>query len=280
LVFYIVKSTQAKLPQNMPIVEIDGSRLEFTWYGPKPAEAPTLVFLHGGLGSATAWGEYPQKVAEALGCGALVYSRAGYGSSDPALLPRQVDFMHREAVEMLPKILDAFEVRDAGLIGHSNGGSIAIIYCGNAHTSGAFVHALVLEAPHVFVEELTVNSIAEAVENYNRGDLKKGLEKYHTHVENTFRSWSEIWLNPKFRSWNIEEYLSSIRVPVLVIQGTKDNFGTLAQVKAIQLQCNAPVETKILPGCRHRPHRERSEETLRTAVDFLKNSGFAHGNNT
>lgn len=254
----------------MKTSKIEGSRLEYIWYGPRPVEAPTLVFLHGGLGSATAWGDYPFKVAENLRCGALVYSRAGYGSSDSVETPRKVDFMHREALEVLPKILDELEVQDAALIGHSDGGSIAIIFAGSVTDARARIHALVLEAPHVFVEDLTVNSIAAAVKNYNGGELKKGLEKYHQHVEKTFRGWSQIWLDPEFRSWNIEKYLSSILVPVLVIQGGEDPFGTLDQVRRIQDKCSGSIQTKILPGCRHRPHREYPKETLETTVDFLR----------
>lgn len=257
----------------MKTFKIQGSRLEYLWYGPRPTEAPTLVFLHGGLGSATSWGDYPLKVADTLRCGALVYSRSGYGSSDPIETPREVDFMHREALEVLPKILDEFDVRDAALIGHSDGASIAIIFAGSETHARARIHALVLEAPHVYVEDLTISSIGVAVKNYNEGELKKRLEKYHEHVEDTFRGWCQIWLHPEFRRWNIEQFIPSIRVPILVIQGKDDRFGMLDQVRRIQDKCLGSIQTKILPDCRHRPHREYPEETLESTVDFLRRYG-------
>jgi pimeloyl-ACP methyl ester carboxylesterase len=228
------------------------------------------VFLHGGLGSLGAWGDYPRLLSEALGLSALVYSRAGYGGSDLAELPRQIDFMHREALETLPKILDAFRIRNPVLYGHSDGGSIAIIYAGSEVKSSALVHALVLEAPHVFVEELTVTSISGAVKNYEDADLKLRLSKYHEHVEHTFESWSRIWLDPEFRSWNIESYLPSINIPILLLQGAEDNFGTLEQIQKIENQASGPVRTNILPECRHRPHREHPQAALTATIEFLQ----------
>jgi pimeloyl-ACP methyl ester carboxylesterase len=203
----------------------------------------------------------------------LVYSRSGYGSSDLIETPREVDFMHREALEVLPKILDEFDVRDAALIGHSDGASIAIIFAGSETHARARIHALVLEAPHVYVEDLTISSIGVAVKNYNEGELKKRLEKYHEDVEETFRGWCQIWLHPEFRRWNIEQFIPSIRVPILVIQGKDDRFGMLDQVRRIQDKCLGSIQTKILPDCRHRPHREYPEETLESTVDFLRRYG-------
>jgi pimeloyl-ACP methyl ester carboxylesterase len=250
-------------------VEISGSKIEYVWHGPAPEQRPTLVFLHGGFGSASAWGDYPEQLADALGYGALTYSRIGYGASDIVSHSREVDFMHREALETLPKILKAFNIRNGILYGHSDGGSIALIYAGSPLNASALIRALVLEAPHVFVEDLTLNSIAQAVENYDQGELRLRLSKYHDKVDHTFRSWSQIWLDPQFRFWNIESYLRSINIPLLLLQGAKDNFGTLDQIRKIENQCSGPVRTKIFSNCRHRPHRERPKEAVQAVVEFL-----------
>jgi len=247
--------------------QIDGFDLEYEWHGPDSSHATTLVFLHGGLGSLAAWGDYPARVAEATRCGAFVYSRVGYGSSDPAPLPRSISFMHDEALLFLPKILTLFQIQNAVLFGHSDGGSIAIIHTGSG-TSPTHIRGLVLEAPHVFVEDITINSIAKGVENYDQ-DLKARLAKYHGNVDNTFGGWSRVWLDPKFRSWNIEEYLPRITVPSLVIQGEDDGFGTLAQVESIKGKSGGRVSTKIFSDCGHRPHRRYPDQTLQASVDFL-----------
>ena len=253
----------------MPFLQAGGSRLEYEWYGPKPEDALTLVFLHGGLGSGTAWGDYPERLALALDCGALAYSRIGYGNSDPVNSPRSIDFMHQEALAVLPDVLGALQIRQAVLIGHSDGGSIALIYSGSK-AAKVSIRALVLEAPHVFVEDITISSIAAAVENYHGGGLRVSLQKYHGNVDNTFESWSRVWLDPAFRSWNITEYLPHIVIPVLVIQGKQDNFGTTLQVELISHNCGGPVQKVIFPNCGHRPHRRHPELTLRATVDFLR----------
>ena len=194
-----------------------GRRLEYVWIGPAPEDAPTLVFLHEGLGSLAAWRDFPAAVASATGFGALVYSRAGYGGSDPAELPRPVRFMHDEA-KVLGEVLDATGVRDAVLVGHSDGASIAIIHAGSE--GGTRVRALVLEAPHVFTEPEGLASIARIADTYRTTDLPQRLAKYHgDNAEGAFWGWNRVWLDPEFRAWNIEEYLGLIRVPTLIIPG-------------------------------------------------------------
>jgi pimeloyl-ACP methyl ester carboxylesterase len=253
----------------MPHLKAGDLDLEYTWYGPPPAEAPTIVFLHEGLGCVQMWRDFPQQVAETVGCSALIYSRAGYGNSDPISLPRPVRFMHDEALITLPQVLDAIEVQEAILFGHSDGGSIALIYAGSGKAQR--VRGLVLEAPHVFVEEFGLASIRAIRQEYEEGTLKQRLERYHgKNVDNAFWGWHEVWLNPEFRSWNIEEYLSHIEVPALLIQGEDDQYGTLAQLERIQRGCRGKVRTTILPNCGHTPHRDQPELTLRAVTSFLK----------
>jgi len=246
-----------------------GHQLEYEWHGPSPEQAPTLVFLHEGLGCVSTWRDFPRRVSDATGCGALVYSRLGYGSSDSIELPRPLSFMHDEALIMLPQVLDALRVHDAILVGHSDGGSIALIYAGSQPK--VRLRGLVLEAPHVFVEEISVESIARAAINYRSGQLKSALERHHgRNVECAFWGWNRVWLDPAFRSWNIEEYLPHISVPVLVIQGEGDEYGTLRQVEAIESKCKGPVESVVLPRCGHSPHRDQPERTLDAIAKFVR----------
>ena len=262
----------------MPHARIGDKQLEYEWYGPPPTEAPTLVFLHEGLGCVAMWREFPERLVDKTGCSVLVYSRAGYGKSDPIELPRAVRFMHDEALITLPQVLDAFAIREAILVGHSDGGSIALIHAGG--TRDARVRGLILEAPHVFVEEPGLESIRAIAADYRNEDqkgghmkqqLKKRLERYHgANVDETFWGWNNIWLDPAFRAWNIEEYLPQIRVPVLLIQGEDDQYGTLAQVKAIEAGCQGLVRTAVLPDCGHSPHLDQPERTLEAMMGFLR----------
>lgn len=246
-----------------------GRRLEYEWHGPPPEEAPTLVFLHEGLGSVTTWRDFPARLAAATGCGALVYSRAGYGGSDPVPLPRPLRFMHDEALQALPDVLRATAVREAVLVGHSDGASIALIHAGSGLATP--VRGLVLEAPHVFVEEVSVRSIAAAAESFVSGDLRRALERHHgANVEVAFWGWNRAWLDPGFRDWNLEEYLPGVRVPVLVIQGDRDEYGTLKQLDAIEAGCAGPVQRLVLSDCGHSPHRDQPAATLSAMLDFAR----------
>jgi pimeloyl-ACP methyl ester carboxylesterase len=252
----------------MKSVVAGGHRLEFEQWGSVTSGAPTLVFLHEGLGCVAMWRGFPAAVAEATGCRALVYSRAGYGGSDPIELPRPTRYMHDEAARALPELLDAIGVRSAILIGHSDGASIALIHAGS--DASHRIEALVLEAPHVFVEDISVTSIAAAKRAYDTGDLRARLERYHgSNTDGAFRGWNDVWLSDDFRAWNIEEYLPRIRVPALVVQGEEDAYGTLAQIEAIQAKSGGPVERSILPSCGHSPHRDRPNETLDAIVRFV-----------
>lgn len=225
---------------------------------------PTLVFLHEGLGSAGLWRDFPQRASEATGLGAFVYSRAGYGASDPTALPRPVRYMHDEA-EILPEILAAAGIDDPVLVGHSDGASIAVIYAG----SGGKGRGLILEAPHVFTEEMGLESIAKARDAYERGELRGRLAKHHQNVDAAFWGWNRPWLDPEFRKWNLEEFLPRIEAPILVVQGEDDEYGTRKQVEAIQRGARA-VQVLMLPECGHSPHRDQPEATLRAIADFAR----------
>ena len=245
-----------------------GKRHEFVRHGPGPEAAPTLVFLHEGLGCVDMWRDFPARVAHASGCGVLVYSRAGYGRSDACELPRPLRYMHDEALDVLPELLRAAGVREHVLVGHSDGASIAIVHAGAEPRPG--LRGLILEAPHVFCEDISVRSIDAARRAYEVNDLRARLKRYHgDNVDGAFRGWNRAWLDPDFRRWNIEEYLPGIRVPAQVIQGADDEYGTLAQVEAIRAQAGAPVETVILPACGHSPHRDQADAVLEAMTRFV-----------
>ncbi len=247
----------------------DGHRLEYSWHGPGPEKATTLVFLHHGIGCASTWREFPAQLAEATGCGALVYSRAGYGGSDEVALPRPLTYMHHEGLVVLGQVLDAAGVRSAILVGPSDGGSIALLHASTPE-SAPRVRALVLEAPHVFVEDCSVRAIESSRDDYLNGDLKSRLERRHgRNVDCAFWGWNRAWLDPGFRSWNLEAYLPSVSAPALVIQGLDDPFGTLAQVDAIERGSAGPVERCVLEDCGHAPHRDRPEPTLDAMAGFI-----------
>ena len=227
--------------------------------------ARTLVFLHEGLGSVAMWRDFPAKAAAAAGCAALVYSRYGYGQSDVLREPRGVDYMHREALEVLPELLERLDVPDPVLVGHSDGGSIALLHAA-AHPA---VRGLVVMAPHVFVEDLSVASIAEAKTAFETTDLPQKLARYHADAARTFWGWNDIWLHPDFRAWNIEECLPRISCPVLAIQGFDDEYGTMAQLEAIARQAGGPIELLRLANCRHSPHRDQPAVVIEAVSRFI-----------
>jgi pimeloyl-ACP methyl ester carboxylesterase len=250
-------------------LQINGHRLETAWHGPGPEQAPTLVFLHEGLGCVALWRDFPARLAAATGCGALVYSRLGYGKSDPCELPRPIRFMHTEGLDVLPRVLATAGIKECILIGHSDGGSIAIVYAGG--TPAVPLKGLITEAAHVFCEQLSVDSIEAARVQYERHELRARLRKYHgTNTEYAFRGWNDVWLHPDFMQWNIEEYLPGIRVPMLAIQGVDDQYGTTAQLLAIEEQTGPLTETLLLPDCRHAPHVEQEQATLDAMQAFIQ----------
>ena len=246
-------------------VVVDGRRLETLWIPANKPGAPPIVMLHEGLGSIAHWRDFPALVAERTGCAVLVYSRYGYGNSDRLLEKRPVDYMHREAEVVLPALLEKLGINQPVLLGHSDGASIAIIFAGKYPDAA---RALILEAPHVFVEDLSLESIAAAKTFYEKTDLPQRLARYHAHPDRTFWGWNDIWLDPAFRSWNIEAYLDAIRRPILVIQGEDDEYGTTRQVEAIQ--AGAPqTEVLLLGGAKHAPHRDQREATLERIAQFV-----------
>lgn len=245
-----------------------GRRLEYACHGPAPGDAPTLVMLHEGLGCVALWRDVPARLASATGWGVLVYSRQGYGASDPALLPLPIDYMTREAVDVLPEVLDAIGLREGALLGHSDGASIAAIHAGRVRD--ARVRGVGLIAPHFFTEATGLAAIETARRDYERGDLRARLAKYHADVDCAFRGWSDAWLDPGFRGWNIVDVLDTIAVPVLAVQGDADPYGTLAQIDVIDRRCLAPVTRLILPGCGHAPHLEAAGQVLPAVAGFLE----------
>jgi pimeloyl-ACP methyl ester carboxylesterase len=243
---------------------INNLRIEAAWHGPRPDEAPTLVLLHEGLGCVALWKDFPAALAERTGCGVFVYSRPGCGASDPVPLPRSLNYMHEEAA-LLPAGLDAAGVNKCILVGHSDGASIATIHAGSRQDFR--VRALALFAPHFFVEEMTTASIGETKRAYEQGDLRGRLARYHQHVDAAFYGWAEPWL--AFRGWSIEEELAHVRVPILILQGRDDQYGSAAQIERAREVAYCPVEAVLLERCAHSPHLDRPAATLDAVADFV-----------
>jgi pimeloyl-ACP methyl ester carboxylesterase len=247
-------------------VVVDGKRLATLRIDAARPERPTIVMLHEGLGSVEMWKDFPERLAARTGCSVAAYSRYGHGSSDRLTEKRAVEYMHHEGEVVLPELLEKLGISHPILLGHSDGGSIALIFAG---TYLEIPEALILEAPHVFVEDLSVASIAQAKDAFEATDLRGKLARYHAHVDETFWGWNDIWLDPRFRSWNIESYLPAIRCPILCIQGEQDEYGTMAQVLAIQ-QRVPTSQILTLPNCRHSPHRDQPEATLNRMSEFVR----------
>jgi pimeloyl-ACP methyl ester carboxylesterase len=213
------------------------------------------------------WRDFPDRVAAATGYGALVYSRLGYGASDPVPGPRPVRFMHDEALDVLPAVIERFKLEEVILFGHSDGASIAVVYAGARRGP---VRGLVLEAPHVFVEPICIESIQRIAEAYVTTGLRERLAQYHGgNTDSMFKTWTDVWLRPEFRQWNIEQYLPAIACPVLVVQGDDDEYGTVRQVNAILTQVNGPATSLVLSRCGHSPHSDQTDEVLKGVRRFL-----------
>ena len=245
---------------------IGDSDLEYRMIGPVPADAPTIVMLHEGLGSAGLWGDFPEKLQAATGAGVLVYSRAGYGASTPVTLPRPLDYMHVEALEVLPKLLDLIGFRRGLLLGHSDGASIAAIYAGGV--ADHRVRGVAMIAPHFVTEAIGLAAIAETRKAYQSGGLRSKLARWHRDVDDTFYGWNDAWLDPGFQSWDISEYLAYIRVPVAIVQGADDQYGTIRQIEIAREECYCPVDVTIISSAGHSPHREAPEATLNAISEF------------
>jgi pimeloyl-ACP methyl ester carboxylesterase len=248
-------------------LDLSPYRLEYRMIGPRPDAAPTIVMLHEGLGCVGLWGTFPEQLASATGAGVFVYSRAGYGKSSAGTLPRSINFMHEEALDVLPRILAAIGFKRGMLFGHSDGASIATIYAGSVQDHR--VRGLVLMAPHFFTEEMGLAEIRRAREAFDSGVLREKLKRWHADVDCAFRSWNGPWLDAEFNKWDITDALGYIRVPILIVQGAKDQYGTLKQVEAAERECFCPVETLVLPGVRHSPQRDAPETTLQAVAAFI-----------
>ncbi|WP_413207582.1 alpha/beta fold hydrolase [Rhodospirillum sp. A1_3_36] len=250
-------------------VTVGGVPLEVVRHGSTDPDAPHLVFLHEGLGCVALWKDFPERVAAALGVGVVVYSRAGYGRSGPKPPPWPLTYMHDEGRLVLPSLLDALGLTNVVLVGHSDGASIALIHAGDETGALPRLKGVVSMAAHVFNEEISVQSIAEARTAFESGGLRDRLMRYHgDNVDNAFWGWNRAWLDPGFKTWNIEAFLPRIQVPLLVIQGEDDEYGTLRQVKAIRNQVSGPVECLILERCGHSPHRDQREPVLQALERF------------
>jgi benzoate-CoA ligase len=247
-------------------VTIAGRSLEYRRIASNSDESPTLVFLHEGLGSISLWKEFPDRLAAACGCNALVYSRYGNGFSDTLTEHRRPDYMHREALEALPEILARLSIRRPVLFGHSDGASIAIIHEGMGPRNAV---GMILCAPHVFVEEITLRNIQAAKVAYESTGLRARLARHHADADRTFRGWNDIWLHQDFRSWNIEGGLPDVRCPVLAIQGADDEYGTFEQIDRIAARA-AKVDVCKLPDCRHSPHRDQPDAVIGASVKFFR----------
>jgi pimeloyl-ACP methyl ester carboxylesterase len=246
-------------------------RIEYQFVGSRNQEAPLLVFLHEGLGSVAMWKQFPESLCEAGGFRGLVFSRPGYGRSTPRAEDEtwDVDFMHRQADEVLPAFFKAIGLADEKpwLFGHSDGGSIALLYA--AHFPEA-VAGLVVLAPHIFVEDVTVVNIELARTAYLGTDLPQKLGRYHDSADSAFWGWNRIWLHPPFRHWNIEAELATICCPVLAIQGGDDEYGSLEQIRGIARHLPQTL-LRELPECAHSPHRDQPGQVITETLSFIKN---------
>jgi len=249
-------------------LKVGGIRLEYESIGEAQGNLPSLVLLHEGLGCVEMWRDFPQRLHEVTGRHVFAYSRQGYGRSDPKPAPWSLDYMHLEGLEILPGVLDAAGLNDVVLVGHSDGASISLIYAGGV--KGHRASGLILMAPHVFNEAVSVASIEQARTAYHETDLRTRLRRYHgDNVDHAFLGWNGAWLDTGFLDWNIEHYLPAITVPTLLIQGKQDQYGTTEQVEAIERQINGPVRCELLVDCRHSPHIDQPLAVLASIKGFL-----------
>jgi len=253
-------------------VRAAGCRLRIKSIVPHNAEPgkdrSTLVFLHEGLGCIELWRDFPETLCASTGCSGLVYERKGYGGSEKFNGPWPLDYLQEESSTCLPALLKACHIDDAILIGHSDGGTIALI---TASTHVDLVRGVITEAAHIFVEDITLAGIRNAVKAFETTNLKDKLARYHKeNTETIFLRWADRWLSPEFYNWNIEEYLPKITCPVLVLQGQDDEYGTSAQVQGIASLVSGPVDTKLIPGCGHVPHFQAKDTVLAEMTIFIK----------
>jgi len=249
------------------LLQVGDTRLEARCWGPSPDKSPTIIMLHEGLGSVGQWKDFPEMLSSRTGYGVFAYSRAGYGNSDAISLPRPLDYMTREAMQSLPLVLDAIGFERGILLGHSDGASIATIYAGGVEDFR--IRGVCLLAPHFFTEPMGLAAIREAKLSYDNGQMRQRLAKYHKDPDTTFRGWNDAWLDEGFLEWNIEEYIQNIRVPVLAIQGSDDQYGTIAQIHALENALYSPIDVAILPGCKHSPYGEQPDATAALIGEYV-----------
>jgi pimeloyl-ACP methyl ester carboxylesterase len=249
----------------MSAIDLGDHRLEYRLIPPTEPETPCVVFLHEGLGSARLWRDFPDALCARSGRGGLVYSRRGYGASSPPAEARRPDYLHREAQAALPVLLAKLGIARPILLGHSDGASIAVIHAGAGHD----VAGLVLMAPHVFVEDVTLAGIRAAKQAWDGTDLPARLGRHHADARRVFHDWHDVWTSPEFRDWNIEASLPAIAAPMLVLQGADDEYGTVAQLEAIGREAGGGCETLLLEGCGHAPHRDQRDAVLEAAARFI-----------
>jgi pimeloyl-ACP methyl ester carboxylesterase len=264
------------LNQDALTAEIDWAgrsvHIEYQWLGEDHTEAPLLVFLHEGLGSISMWRDFPQTLCRALACRGLVYSRPGYGQSTPRAADEvwELDFMHRQAHDVLPALFAALGVDTAAnppcLLGHSDGGSIALLYA--ARFPDRVAGAVVL-APHIMVEDISVSSIVKARTAYLETDFRLRLARHHSNPDSTFWGWNNVWLNPAFRAWSIEADIATITCPLLAVQGLDDEYGTLDQIRGIATGV-PQTELLELADCGHSAHRDQPAQLIKRIEEFFK----------
>jgi pimeloyl-ACP methyl ester carboxylesterase len=248
-------------------IQLDGGTLETAWWGPGPAEAPTIILLHEGLGCIALWRDVPKRLAEATGWGVFAYSRFGYGDSDATPLPRPMTYMHDEAQTVLAQVLRTAGIQRSVLLGHSDGGSIAAIYAGHKPDPGLL--GLVTIAAHFIVEELNLDSIRRIKAEYDTGTLRPRLARYHRNVDTAFRGWNDAWLDPRFRDFDITGSLPNIEVPILALQGAVDPYGTDKQLHVFQASVSAPITVQLIDDAKHSPHLEAADKTLAAITSFI-----------
>lgn len=247
---------------------VRGATLEYTCWPGSSANRLPILLLHEGLGSIALWRTFPQLLAKATGRDVIAWSRQGHGWSDPIKVARSPDYMHKEA-RLLPEVYDQLKITRAHLLGHSDGGSIALM---TAAWFPELVASITLEAPHVFVEDVTIENIAKVGETYDASDMGDRMRRYHADPDHIFRMWNDIWLDPEFREWNIESILSRVSLPALLIQGKDDEYGSMEQLDRIEALLDSTVRLE-LDACGHSPHREQQDTVLQAVSLFLKGRG-------
>jgi len=261
-------TSSAALDSGFARIEWGGREiaLEYLRIGDPASTLPIVVFLHEGLGSVAMWRDFPKRFCEAQGLAGLVFSRYGYGRSTPRPAAEHwaPDFMHRQALEVLPALFAALDIVQPWLFGHSDGASIALLYAARFPVAG-----VVAVAPHLFVEDVSITSIEAARKAYRETDLRQRLARYHADPDSAFLGWNDAWLDPSFRDWDIEAEIASIQAPVLAVQGEDDEYGTLEQIRAIRRRV-PQTELLEIPACGHSPHRDQPELLIREAGRFIR----------